>query len=471
MLKLALPDEDLEVAGLTCDSRAVRPGYVFAALPGAKVDGREFITQAQDKGAVAVLAPSGTEADIPVIQDDNVRLRFAQMAANFYGRQPEHVAAITGTNGKTSTAAFLSQIWEKLGHKSATVGTLGVHGSGFEEPGTLTTPDPVDLHHTLARLADGGVDHLAMEASSHGLEQFRLDGVKVKAAGFTNITRDHLDYHGTMEDYFAAKLRLFRDVLLDEGVAVVNADCKDMCKVVEAAELRGIKVLTFGRAGKDIRVLERFPTGDGQTITFMMGNQDFNVRLPLAGSFQMENVLCAFGLAVALGANAKDVAAGVETLEGVPGRLQFVGSVNGASVYVDYAHTPDALENVLNALRPHTQNDLHVVFGCGGDRDTGKRPEMGKVATDLADSVIVTDDNPRSEDPATIRKEILAAASGAQDIGDRHTAIVQAVWKLQKGDVLVLAGKGHEKGQIVGDQVLPFDDVKEAEQAIEEVQA
>ena len=470
-MNLTLPGEDMEVAGLTCDSRAVRPGYVFAALPGAKVDGRDFITQAQDQGAVAVLAPEGTKADIPVIGDANVRLRFAKMAANFYDRQPETVAAITGTNGKTSTASFLGQIWQQLGHKAATVGTLGVHGSGFDEPGKLTTPDPVALHDTLARLKDGGVEHLAMEASSHGLEQFRLDGVKVKAAGFTNITRDHLDYHGTMEDYFAAKLRLFSEVLMDGGIAVVNADCKDMCKIVEAVEKRGLKVLTFGRAGKDIRVLERFATSDGQTLTFMVGEQDFKVHLPLAGAFQAENVLCAFGIAVALGADANEVAAALEKLEGVPGRLQYVGAVNGASVYVDYAHTPDALENVLQALRPHTQNRLHVLFGCGGDRDQGKRPQMGEIATDLADHVIVTDDNPRSEDAATIRAEIMAAAPRAQEIGDRHEAIRQAVTALNDGDVLVLAGKGHEQGQIVGDEVLPFDDVKEAQQAIEEAQA
>ena len=471
VMNLALPGEDLEVAGLTCDSRAVRPGFIFAALPGATVDGRDFITQAQDNGAVAVLAPEGTEANIPVIGDANVRMRFAKMAASFYGRQPETVAAITGTNGKTSTASFLSQIWKKLGHKSATVGTLGVHGSGFDEPGKLTTPDSVALHDTLARLSDGGVDHLAMEASSHGLEQFRLDGVKVKAAGFTNITRDHLDYHGTMEDYFDAKLRLFSEVLMDGGVAVVNADCEGMCKIVEAVEQRGLKVITFGRAGKDIRVLERFATGDGQTLTFMMGEQDFKVHLPLAGAFQAENVMCAFGLAVALGADARETAKALEKLEGVPGRLQYVGSVNGASVYVDYAHTPDALENVLNALRPHTQNQLHVLFGCGGDRDKGKRPQMGKIATDLADQIVVTDDNPRSESAQAIRSEILAAAPTAIEIGDRHSAIQEAVKKLTAGDVMVLAGKGHEQGQIVGDEIFPFDDVVEAQKAMKEAQA
>ncbi|MCW8916061.1 MAG: UDP-N-acetylmuramoyl-L-alanyl-D-glutamate--2,6-diaminopimelate ligase [Magnetovibrio sp.] len=462
---------DMEITGLTCDSRTVRPGFIFAALPGAQVDGRDYITQAQDNGAVAVLAPQGTEANVPVIEVGNVRLLFAQMAANFYERQPETVAAITGTNGKTSTASFLSQIWQQLGHKSATVGTLGVHGSGFEEPGTLTTPDPVALHETLARLADGGVDHLAMEASSHGLEQFRLDGVKVQTAGFTNITRDHLDYHGTMENYFNAKLRLFSDVLVDGGTAVINADCAHMCTVVAEAEKRDLKILTFGRAGKDIRILERIPTGEGQDLSFMIGHQDYKVQLPLAGAFQVENVLCALGLAIALGADADTAVSAMEKLKGVPGRLQHVGGVNGGAVYVDYAHTPDALENVLNALRPHAQGKLRLVFGCGGDRDAGKRSQMGSVAANLADQIIVTDDNPRSENPAAIRQDIMQTCTNAMELGDRREAILEAVKSVGSGDVLVLAGKGHEQGQIIGDEVLPFDDVKEAQQAIEEVQA
>ena len=468
-------DADLDIAGLTCDSRAVRPGYLFAALPGARVDGRDYIQSAQDQGAVAVLAPVGTaeafEVSLPVIEDGNVRLRFAQMAANFYARQPEIIAAITGTNGKTSTASFLQQIWRQLGHKAATVGTLGVHGDGFDEPGTLTTPDPVALHETLARLKDGGVEHLAMEASSHGLEQFRLDGVRVRAAGFTNLSRDHLDYHGTMQDYFDAKLRLFTDVVAADGWAVVNADCPEGQDVIAQARKRGVNVMSFGRAGKDIRILERETHSDGQTLSLMVGERDARVRLPLAGKFQVENVLCALGLALALGADRDEALAALAHLDGVPGRLQRVGAVNGGAVYVDYAHTPDALENVLQALRPHTNGRLHVMFGCGGDRDAGKRPQMGAVAAKLADRVIVTDDNPRSEDAATIRSEILAACPGAVEIGDRHQAIREAVAAVGAGDVLVLAGKGHEQGQIVGDQVLPFDDVREATRAIEEVQA
>lgn len=462
-------DGNLDIAGLTCDSRAVRPGYVFAALPGARVDGRDYIQSAQEKGAVAVLAPVGTRAEIPVIEDANVRQRFARMAANFFARQPETIAAITGTNGKTSTASFLRQIWEHAGHKAASVGTLGVHGAGFDEPGTLTTPDPVALHETLARLKDGGVEHVAMEASSHGLEQFRLDGVKIKAAGFTNITRDHLDYHGTMQDYFAAKLRLFGEVLDADGTAVVNADCPQAQEIIAVARKRGLKTLTFGRGANDICVLDRTAHDRGQNLSLQIGDQSYALELPLIGEFQAENALCALGLAMALGMRAEDAVDALHHLQGVPGRLQSAGQVNGAAVLVDYAHTPDALENVIKAIRPHTQNKLYVLFGCGGDRDAGKRSQMGAVAARLADHVIVTDDNPRSEDPATIRSQIMAACPDAQNIGDRHDAIRQAVAALIAGDVLVLAGKGHEQGQIVGDQILPFDDVAQARKAIEEV--
>ena len=463
-------DGELDITGLTCDSRAVRPGYLFVALPGTHVDGRDFITAAAEKGASIVLAPVGTRADdIPVLEDANVRQRFARMAANFYDAQPAHVAAITGTNGKTSTASFLRQIWQHLGLKAASVGTLGVHGAGFDEPGTLTTPDPVQLHDTLARLAQGGVNHLAMEASSHGLEQFRLDGVRVQAAGFTNISRDHLDYHGTMQAYLAAKLRLFSQVVASDGTAVINADSPEAQEVAEVALKRGLKVLTFGRGGQDIRLTDQVAHSDGQTLSLSIGERNFDVKLPLAGGFQAENALCALGLALALGAEVEAGVKALERLDGVPGRLQKVDNVAGAAVYVDYAHTPDALQTVLQALRPHTTGKLHVLFGCGGDRDAGKRAQMGAIALKFADRVIVTDDNPRSENPESIRAKIMAACPNATEIGDRRQAIRDAVQALDDSDVLVLAGKGHEQGQIVGDEVRPFDDVAEAEAALREV--
>ncbi|HEY9163477.1 MAG TPA: UDP-N-acetylmuramoyl-L-alanyl-D-glutamate--2,6-diaminopimelate ligase, partial [Magnetovibrio sp.] len=377
----------------------------------------------------------------------------------------------TGTNGKTSTASFLRQIWEQLGRKAVSLGTIGLHGAGFDEPGGLTTPDPVKLHETLQRLADAGVDGLAMEASSHGLAQFRLDGVRVRAAGFTNITRDHLDYHGTMQDYLAAKLRLFGDVVAEDGVAVINADVPEAEAVVAMARKRGLEVITYGQAGKRIRVLEREARPGAQRLSLMVGIQNYTIDMPLAGKFQAENALCALGLAIGLGADVDAAVAALTKLEGVPGRMQHVGGARGADVYVDYAHTPDALQNVLKALRPHTKNKLHVLFGCGGDRDAGKRPEMGRIASELADHVIVTDDNPRSEDAATIRAQIMAATPNGEEIADRRFAIRTAVQALGAGDVLVLAGKGHEQGQIIGSQVLPFDDVKEAQTAIGEVEA
>jgi len=463
-------DGELDITGLTCDSRAVRPGYLFAALPGAHVDGRDFITAAAEKGAAIVLAPVGTRTDdIPVLEDANVRQRFARMAANFYGEQPAHVAAITGTNGKTSTASFLRQIWQHLGLKAASIGTLGVDGSGFDESGTLTTPDPVQLHDTLARLAQGGVDHVAMEASSHGLEQFRLDGVRVQAAGFTNMSRDHLDYHGTMRAYLAAKLRLFSQVIEGGGTAVINADSPEGQDVAAVSLKRGLRVMTYGRGGNDIQLNDQVAHADGQTLSLLVNGAAFEINLPLAGSFQVDNALCALGLALALGADTQAAVQALEHLDGVPGRLQKVGNVAGAAIYVDYAHTPDALQTVLQALRPHTTGKLHVLFGCGGDRDAGKRPQMGAIAVKFADRVIVTDDNPRSENPESIRAEIMTACAQAVEIGDRREAIRVAVQGLGDGDVLVLAGKGHEQGQIVGDEVRPFDDVTEAEAAIQEV--
>ncbi len=454
-----------EITGLTADSRKVRSGFLFAALPGGKADGRAYVADAIAKGAAAILAPAGSEVDtgaVPVVKSVNPRRAFARAAAAFHGRQPAVMAAVTGTNGKTSTANFTRQIWDRLGHKSAALGTLGIIADGWPNQGSLTTPDPADLHRDLAALTEFGVTHACMEASSHGLDQFRLDGVRLKAAAFTNLTRDHLDYHQDMETYLDAKLRLFSEVLPEDGVAVINADNDAAPQVEAVARQRGLKVLSFGQDAGDIRYTA-VPSHGGQTLT-VNGTE---VLLPLAGTFQAENAMTAFALAVACGADPAQALAALATLDGVPGRLQKVAdTTTGAPVFVDYAHTPDALETVLAALRPHAAGRLIVVFGCGGDRDPGKRPQMGAIAAAKADLTIVTDDNPRSEDPALIRRAILAAAPGAVEIGDRAAAIAHAVREARSGDVVVVAGKGHEAGQIVGSQVLPFDDADEARKAV-----
>ncbi len=468
----ALPD-DLTITGLTADSRKAGPGMLFAALPGAKADGRAFIADAVARGVAAVLAPEGTQAPghgIRLITDANPRRRFALMAAQFHGRQPATMAAVTGTNGKTSTADFTRQIWAILGHQAAAIGTLGVVAPDWPNPGGLTTPDPEALHATLAALADSGIDHACMEASSHGLSQYRLDGVRLQAAAFTNLSRDHLDYHSTMGEYGRAKLRLFTEVLPQGGSAVVNADSDIAEQVVSAAATRGQAVLTFGRMGRTFKLVAVTPAEHGQLLSLEVLGRPATVRLPLAGGFQASNALAALGLAVACGADAQAATAALEHLAGIPGRLQKVAERgSGAAIYVDYAHTPDALETVLKALRPHAAGRLVVVFGCGGDRDPGKRPQMGAIAQRLADVAYVTDDNPRSEDPRTIRRAILAACPGAIEIGDRGRAIREAIWDLRRGDVLVLAGKGHERGQIVGGTVLPFDDGDEARHAVAEM--
>ena len=453
---------DREILGLTSDSRRVEPGFLFAALPGSHHDGRTFIGEALSRGAAAVLAPPGTrppEPALPMILDANPRRRFAQMAARFHPGQPPTVAAVTGTNGKTSVVAFLRRLWRRLGRSAASLGTLGLQAPGIDRPGGLTTPDPVDLHRTLSDLQGSGVECLALEASSHGLAQYRLDGVRVTAAAFTNLGRDHLDYHGTPEAYLAAKLRLFQDLVEPGGAAVVNADTPEGATVAAAAEDRGLRVFTYGFAGTDIQLTDVHPRPDGQALELTVAGRHHGVTLPLIGDFQVENALCALGLAVACGEDPDAAIAAIAELDGVPGRLQRVARRgDGAVAYVDYAHTPDALAAVLRALRPHTAGRLHVVFGCGGDRDRGKRPQMGRVAADLADVAIVTDDNPRTENPAAIRHEILAACPGARDIGDRAEAIANAVAGLAAGDLLVVAGKGHESGQIIGTAAVPFDD-------------
>ncbi len=464
---------EIQVTGITADSRKVRPGFVFAAIPGNKADGLQFVTQAAAAGAVAVLTES-TPAEMPrgvaFITTPNVRRALALAAARFYPRQPATIAAVTGTSGKTSVAAFTRQIWATLGHASASVGTVGVVSPKGEIYGSLTTPDPVDLHRTLDTLADEGVTHLALEASSHGLDQHRLDGVKVAAAGFTNLSRDHLDYHPTLEAYLAAKLRLFRDLVVDGGAAVISADHPESAQVVAVARERRLQVFTVGHAGEAIALRGVDVAGFTQTLTLAHAGRDFVVRLPLVGAFQIENALVSAGLAITTGSKAADVFAALERLEGAKGRLEFAGTARGAPVFIDYAHKPDALAKALEALRPYVTGKLVVVFGAGGDRDAGKRPLMGEIAARLADRVIVTDDNPRSEAPDKIRAAILAAAPGAAEIGDRAQAIRSAISDLRQGDVLLVAGKGHETGQIVGDRTLPFSDHEAVSAVLKEIE-
>jgi UDP-N-acetylmuramoyl-L-alanyl-D-glutamate--2,6-diaminopimelate ligase len=465
-------ERDPPITGLTADSRKVVPGTLFAALPGTVRDGRDFIAQAIASGAVAILAPKGTRlpdgaGDVALIEDANPRRRLALLAAAFHGDQPARIAAVTGTNGKTSTAQFTRQLWQALGHKAGAMGTLGLVADGFPETPSLTTPDPVALHATLADVARGGVTHLAMEASSHGLDQFRLDGVVVQAAGFTNLTRDHLDYHGTMAAYLQAKLALFGRVMPKGATAVINADIPEFEQIADVARARKQTVIGFGTAGKELRVIDATPLPHGQRLELELFGRRRTLELPLVGHFQVWNALCALGLVIGTGADAEQAADCLVNLTGVRGRLEMVATLpNGAAVYVDYAHTPDGLETVLRSVRPHTHGRLSVVFGCGGDRDKGKRPMMGRIAADLADRVIVTDDNPRSEVPATIRAEVMAGCPGATEVDDRAKAIALAVGELGPGDVLVLAGKGHEQGQIIGNEIRPFDDATVARAAV-----
>ncbi len=474
--------ETVEIAGLTANSRDVRPGYLFAALPGAKVSGADFIDDARRRGAVAVLAPAGTRlgpgaGSTVLIEDALPRRRFAHMAAAFYGAQPETIVAVTGTSGKSSTVSFARQIWQTLGHEAASLGTLGIESGPISRYGALTTADPVELHADLAALAHAGVTRAAMEASSHGLDQYRLDGVRLRAAGFTSFGRDHLDYHLTHEGYLAAKLRLFTEVLPAGGIAVLNADIPEYDALAEATVAAGRRVMSYGVRGRDLRIERRSPSPAGQAVTLGFGGMSREVALPLVGAFQAMNALCALGLVIAsewgYPPGRRDMDRFVDSLgslRGVRGRLEHVASLpNGASIYVDYAHKPDALIAVLEALRPHAEGRLIVAFGCGGDRDPGKRPLMGAIAARLADSVIVTDDNPRSEDPAAIRAAILAGAPGALEIGDREEAIAAGIRMLGPGDIFVIAGKGHEQGQIVGAVVRPFDDAEVARRLAAEI--
>jgi UDP-N-acetylmuramoyl-L-alanyl-D-glutamate--2,6-diaminopimelate ligase len=458
------------ITGVTADSRRVKPGYLFAALPGSRVDGRRFIPTALQAGAAAVLAPSDVaNLDTPVVHASDLRRAYALAAKALHAAQPETVVAVTGTNGKTSVAAFCRQIFEHLGRKSASMGTLGVvTGDDQLTPPGLTTPDAADVSEMMSALARRAVTHVALEASSHGIDQRRLDGVELKAAGFTNLTQDHLDYHGTMGAYRAAKLRLFETLLPRGGTAVLNADSDAYGAFAATAAINGHSILSVGERGQGLRLLERRLLPEGQSLLIRAMDGQHHVRLPLAGAFQASNALVAAGLCIAAGEAPGAVLAALEHIQGAPGRLQRVGDgSNAGEAYVDYAHTPDGLETVLTALRPHAKGRLIVVFGAGGDRDRTKRPLMGQAAARLADIAIVTDDNPRSEDPAAIRAEVRRGAPKAREIGDRREAIFEAVRLLQDGDVLVVAGKGHEQGQTVGEVVHPFDDVSVTRQALD----
>jgi UDP-N-acetylmuramoyl-L-alanyl-D-glutamate--2,6-diaminopimelate ligase len=458
------PAEAAVVTGLSVDSRSVKPGDLFFALAGTKTDGARFIDAAIAAGAVAIAGehrPPGVLRVVPFVSTPNPRRALALAAAKLYPRQPRTIAAVTGTSGKTSVAAFTRQIWQRLGHASASIGTIGLVSPKRTIYGSLTTPDPIALHRQLDEIAREGVTHLAFEASSHGLDQYRLDGVRIAAGGFTNLSRDHMDYHPDVAHYLAAKLRLF-ELVAAGGAAVISADHDCSQAVIDAARHKGLRILTVGSqgdgAGEGIRLVSADIDGFAQKLALDHRGRRYAVRLPLVGAFQIENALVSAGLAIGTGSEPEAVFAALEHLEGAKGRLERVGERNGAPIFVDYAHKPDALAKALQALRPYAKRKLVVVFGAGGDRDAGKRPLMGEIAVENADSVIVTDDNPRSENPAAIRSAILSAAKGARDIGDRAEAIRAAISALQPGDALLIAGKGQETGQIVGNNVLPFSD-------------
>jgi UDP-N-acetylmuramoyl-L-alanyl-D-glutamate--2,6-diaminopimelate ligase len=454
--------EAIDIAGITADSRKAVPGCLFVALAGTKSDGAGFIADAVARGAVAVLAGEAASLPdaiaVPVLRASEPRRALARMAARFYGAEPEIAVAVTGTSGKTSVAEFTRQLFAAAGRRAASLGTIGLVKPGGAVYGSLTTPDPVTLHETLAGLAREGVTHLAFEASSHGLDQYRLDGVRIAAAAFTNLGRDHLDYHPTAEAYLAAKLRLFEELLPDGAPAVVNVDGPCAGDVVRVVERRGLPLVSVGAAGETVRLAGLSRDGFAQRLVIAHAGRTYEVRLPLIGTYQTANALVAVGLALAVGEDPAVVIPALAHLSGVKGRLEIVGERNGGLAVVDYAHKPEALEAALDGVCPFVTGKLICVFGCGGDRDRGKRPIMGAIAAKRADVTIVTDDNPRTEDAAAIRSEIRAGAPAATEIGDRGDAIRAAVAMMQPGDVVLVAGKGHETGQIVGQRVIPFSD-------------
>ena len=476
-LNLDVPEEiaAINVSGITANSSDVKEGFLFFGLPGSNVDGAKFARQASDNGAAAAIVSMGSQIDdlsIPIWRCEDPRQVLAYTAAQFYSKQPEIIGTVTGTAGKTSVATFLRQIWESDNRVAASLGTTGVVAPGRDDYGNLTTPDPISLHKLLDELADGGITHAAMEASSHGLDQRRLDGVRLSVGGFTNLGRDHLDYHPTIEDYLEAKMLLFRERLPKDAPAVIFADDSFSQAAIDAAEEGGCKVLTVGRAGDFISLKKVEHLQFGQVVELEHAGKHYRIEFPLAGDFQIANGLVASGMAIATGTSAKVAFAALEKLEGASGRLELVGkSSTNSPVYVDYAHKPEALENVLLSLRPFTSGRIILAFGCGGDRDPGKRAIMGEIASRLADIVIVTDDNPRTENPSTIRSVIMDACEGAIEIGDRAEAIQYGCKVLEEGDCFVVAGKGHESGQIIGDNVLPFSDHDVIRSVLSEVAA
>jgi len=465
----------ISVSSLTADSREVSQDTLFFGLPGSTVDGASYAAQAEQAGACAIVVSSSSPVEavgIPVLRSDDPRLVLAHAASKFFPNQPSIIAAVTGTAGKTSVATFLRQIWEMDNQKAASLGTTGVVAPGRDDYGNLTTPDPVSLHALLDELATSGVTHAAMEASSHGLDQRRLDGVKLSVTGFTNLGRDHMDYHATIEEYLDAKLRLFREVSAKGVPAIIYADDEYSEPTIKAAFEAGCDVKTVGRNGDFLSVKKVEHLQFDQVVELMHEGAHYRIEFPLAGDFQIANGLVAAGMAIATGTSVDVAFDALSKLKGASGRLELVGrSKSGAPAYVDYAHKPDALEIVLNSLRPFTSGRIILVFGCGGNRDKGKRPIMGEIANRLADVVVVTDDNPRDEDASQVRSEILATCKDAMEIGDREEAILYACDLLQDGDCLVVAGKGHEPGQIVGDKVLPFSDHEVLRKALGEVAA
>ena len=462
--EIVSPDPD--IAGLAVDSRLVEKGFLFAAMPGEQSDGRQFIPQAEKKGAAGILSTDGAITMLPLIVDDNPRKRLSRMASIFYDRQPAEIFGITGTNGKTSTARFVAQLFSLLGKKSGSIGTLGAQGDDFSRALQHTTPEPITLHETLHDMAEVGVAHVAMEVSSHALAQHRADGVQFSGCAFINITQDHLDYHADFDDYFEAKARLFVELAVKGSPAVINMDGAGGPEMASKAREHGLKVFTTGRAGTDLRIENIQTKPEGLLVNVQCAGRDYALALPLIGAFQAENALVAAGIVIASGVAAANVLPLLPKLCAVPGRMQLAAEIGGAHIYVDYAHTPDAIATALQAAKPHARGRVIVIVGAGGDRDRSKRPLMGAAAAAHADLVIVTDDNPRNESPETIRRCVIEGCPDAIEVADRASAIAEGVRMLHKGDILLIAGKGHEQGQVVGTKILPFDDVAVAKAAV-----